>query len=55
MGVSPEVLEIPEATNNNFILSELSADSRSDEVEDRTFNITHQEKDQLNVYLTIQK
>ncbi|KAH3813735.1 hypothetical protein DPMN_142202 [Dreissena polymorpha] len=46
--VTPEVLEIveipmdvppevPEATNDISVLSDLSMDSRSDEVEDRTF------------------
>ncbi|KAH3837136.1 hypothetical protein DPMN_110514 [Dreissena polymorpha] len=39
MDATPEVPEIPEA-NNIFIMSELSVESRSDEVEDRTFNIS---------------
>ncbi|KAH3814481.1 hypothetical protein DPMN_142982 [Dreissena polymorpha] len=48
MDVTPEV---PEATNDISVLSDLSMDS--DEVEDRTFNVTNREINQPNVPLDV--
>ncbi|KAH3724469.1 hypothetical protein DPMN_050287 [Dreissena polymorpha] len=48
MDVTPEV---PEATNDISVLSDLSMDS--DEVEDRTFNVTNWEINQPNVPLDV--
>ncbi|KAH3790283.1 hypothetical protein DPMN_168479 [Dreissena polymorpha] len=50
MDVPPEV---PEATNDISVLSDLSTDSRSDEVEDRTFNVNNREINQPNVPLDV--
>ena len=48
MDVTPEV---PEATNDISVLSDLSMDS--DEVEDRTFNVTNREINQPNVPIDV--
>ncbi|KAH3800419.1 hypothetical protein DPMN_154052 [Dreissena polymorpha] len=50
MDFTLEVPEIPEA-NDISIMSELSVESRSDEVEDRTFNISNPEIEQPNLPL----
>ncbi|KAH3725607.1 hypothetical protein DPMN_051453 [Dreissena polymorpha] len=50
MDVTPEVPEIPEAYDIS-IISEISVESRSDEVQDRTFNISHREIEQPNMPL----
>ncbi|KAH3751333.1 hypothetical protein DPMN_185886 [Dreissena polymorpha] len=48
MDATPEGPEILEA-NDISIISELSVESRFDEVEDRTFNISHREIEQPNM------